>query len=165
MFHERGVIVPGLREYLLSITAAAVICAIVKHMVGEKKNTGKLVYVISGLFMIITIVSPVMQFRFGDLRGYLDGLQADGQYICEEGKKMATDELKNIIKEQTEAYILNEAERLDTRLDVEVTLSDSYPPQPNQVVLKGSVSPYQKQSISQYMSEYLGISQEQQIWK
>ena len=155
----------GLREYLLSVTAAAILCAIVKHMVEEKKNTGKLVNIITGLFMVITIVSPVMQFRFNDLQGYFDSLQADGQYICEEGKNMATDELERIIKEQTQTYILNEAQRLGTQLDVEMTLSNSYPPQPNQVILKGSASPYQKQSMRQYLFEYLGISQEQQIWK
>lgn len=155
---------PELREYLFSITAAALLCAIAKHMVGQKKNTGKLIYIITGLFLTVTMISPVTDIRIGNLEEYIEDLYTDGQSISEKGKSMAYQEMEHIIKEQTQAYILNEAERLGTHIDVEVTLSDSYPPEPKQVTMTGSVSPYQKKCISQYLAQYMGIPQERQIW-
>lgn len=155
----------GIREYLLSVTAAAIICAIAKNMVGEKGIGGRIIRVVTGLFLVITLLSPIVKIRLENIENYFEDIRFDSEGIVSNGSEMANDALGSIIKEQTEAYILDEATRLGTQLDVEVKLSDSYPPEPCQVVMKGSVSPYQKQNISLYISHYLGIPQEHQIWK
>lgn len=154
----------GIREYFLSIAAAAVICALAKHMVGQKGTGGKIIQMITGLFLVITLIAPIRTIKFDDIEYYFDDIRYDAEEIVSNGTKMANDALGNIIKEQIEAYILDEATRLGTQMDVEVKLSDSNPPKPSQVTIKGSVSPYQKQCISQYLSQSFGISQEHQIW-
>ncbi len=155
----------GIREYLLSVTAAAIICAIAKHIVGEKGSGGKIIRVVTGIFLLITLISPIMRVRIESIEEYFNDIRFDADSIAANGSEMANDALGKIIKEQTEAYILDEATRLGAQMDVEVILSDTYPPEPRQVVIKGSASPYQKQNISQYISHYLGIPQENQIWK
>ncbi len=155
----------GIREYLLSITAAAIICAVAKHIVGEKGSGSKIIYVVTGLFMAITLISPIVNIRIGNIERYFEDFYLDANDITDFGSQMANDALADIIKQQTEAYILDEAVRLGVKMDVEVKLSDSSPPQPYQVVIEGSVSPYQRQSIIRYIVQHIGIPQEQQIWK
>lgn len=121
--------------------------------------------IITGLFLSITLVSPLKNFQINDLEKYWNDIQTDGQCYIDEGTEMANAALSDIITERTEAYISNEATRLGAQLNVEVKLSDCYPPEPYQVVITGAVSPYQKQVMSHYISENIGIQQEQQIWK
>ncbi len=154
----------GVREYLLSVTSAAVICAIAKHIVGDKGSVGKIISVVTGLFLCVTLISPVIHVRLDDIEDYFEEFSWEAGIISANGTEMANEELTRIIKQQSEAYILDEAERLGTQMDVEVTLSDSDPPVPYRVRIQGSVSPYQKQCIRQYITDYLGIPQENQIW-
>ena len=60
----------GIREYLLSITSAAIICAVAKHIIGEKGRSSKIIYVVTGLFMAITLISPVLNFRMENIERY-----------------------------------------------------------------------------------------------
>ena len=152
-------------EYLLSITAAAIICVVAKYAVGEKGSSGKIIRVITGLFMAITFISPLVNIRIENIEKYFEDFYFDASNVVSSGSDMANEAMADIIKRQTEAYILDEAARLGVNMDVEVKLSDSSPPQPYQVVIEGSVSPYQKQNIIRYISQQIGIPQEQQIWK
>lgn len=154
----------GLREYLLSVTAAAFLCAIAKHIVGEKGSAGKLIPVITGLFLCITVISPVIHIRLGDIEEYFDDFNLEAGAYSSDGHEIAHEEMKKIIKEQTEAYILDEAERLGTQITVDIQLSDDDSLIPCAVQIQGSTSPYQKQRMSKYISDYLGIPQENQIW-
>jgi hypothetical protein len=99
------------------------------------------------------------------VENFFDDISFDAEAFAYEGSQMANEAVNDIIKEQIRAYILDEATRLGTQMDVEVKLSDSNPPELSQVIIVGSVSPYQKNRISAYISDYFGISQEQQIWK
>ena len=155
----------GIREYLLSITSAAIICAVAKHIIGEKGRSSKIIYVVTGLFMAITLISPILNFRMENIERYFEDFYLDANDVTAAGSQMANDALEDIIKQQTEAYILDEAVRLGAEMEVEVKLSDSSPPQPYRVVIEGSVSPYQKQSMMRYIVQNIGIPQEQQIWK
>lgn len=155
----------GIREYLLSITSAAIICAVAKHIIGEKGRSSKIIYVVTGLFMAITLISPILNFRMENIERYFEDFYLDANDITAAGSQMANDALEDIIKQQTEAYILDEAVRLGAEMEVEVKLSDSSPPQPYRVVIESSVSPYQKQSMMRFIIQNIGIPQEQQIWK
>ena len=165
LFSERCVIMHRIGEYLLSITAAAIICVVAKYAVGEKGSSGKIIRVITGLFMAITFISPLVNIRIENIEKYFEDFYFDASNVVSSGSDMANEAMADIIKRQTEAYILDEAARLGVNMDVEVKLSDSSPPQPYQVVIEGSVSPYQKQNIIRYISQQIGIPQEQQIWK
>lgn len=154
----------AIAEYVLSITAAALLCAVVKHIVGEDHSAGKIIKTVSGIFMAVTLLSPIVNFSFDNVENYFDDFQVTAQEISENGTQMADDALADIIKQRTEAYILDEAERLGLQLQVEIILSDSQPPVPSSVTVTGEISPYHKNSLSQFISANLGISGENQRW-
>lgn len=154
----------SLRSYLLSITAAAVIAAILVQITGVKSTTGKMIKIITGVFVSVTLISPLISIRIQDIEKYIQYFQYSSEYAAQQGTQMASEELAGIIKEQTESYILDEASKMGMEMRVEVKLSDANPPQPCFVILQGAVSPYQKKHLSQHIKDYLGISQENQQW-
>lgn len=154
----------SIRSYLLSITAATIITAIIMQISGDKSVTGKILKIITGLFMAVTLLSPLIRFQISDIEQYIQDFQLSSAYAAEQGVQIASEELSNIIKEQTESYILDEASKMGMEVSVEVKLSDSNPPQPCFVTVQGAVSPYQKKYLSQHINDYLGISQENQQW-
>lgn len=151
-------------SYLLSITAAAVISAILIQITGDKSSTGKIIKIITGVFVSVTLISPLISIRIQDVEKYIQDFQYSSEYAAHKGTEMASEELAGIIKEQTESYILDEASKMGMEMRVEVKLSDTNPPQPCFVILQGSVSPYQKKYLGQHINDYLGISQENQQW-
>ena len=71
---------------------------------------------------------------------------------------------RDSIKQALEAYILDEVRRLECQLTVEVILSEEELPIPQQVRLTGDISPYNRQKLSNFLSEQLGVAREEQIW-
>ena len=59
---------------------------------------------------------------------------------------------------------LDEAKALDCDLSVEVILSDDDIPVPKQVRLAGEISPYARQTLTNFMVQQLGIEREEMIW-
>lgn len=154
----------GIREYLLTVTAAAIVCSIAKHLAGDKSTAGKITKVVSGIFLTITVISPIKEFQLSKMDGLLDDYRIMAYETAQSGADMANTAMGDIIKEKTEAYILEEAKKMDVDISVEVKLSESEPPIPDQVIITGIVSPYKKNVLSQYISDNLGISREKQKW-
>ncbi len=154
----------AIAEYLLSITAAAIVCTVVKAVAGDKSTAGKISQVISGVFLTVTLVSPLVDFNFSNITSYMEDFQEDAAIASEDGSQVAAEAMGNIIKEQTEAYILSEAARLFLEVSVDVTLSASSPPTPQAVTFTGTASPYQKRILSQFVTEHFAIAQENQQW-
>ncbi len=154
----------GIRKYLFSVICAAVICSIVNTLSGKKTATGAIIRLISGLFMALTLIAPLVEIRLADYGDYFKNFSVDADTAVTFGESAASDELRAIIKSQTEAYILDKADSMDAAIDVEVTLNDEYPPVPCGVRITGSISPYSKETLSQFIANDLGISKEDQVW-
>ena len=60
---------------------------------------------------------------------------------------------------------MDKAAALGIRVSVEVILADGDLPVPEQVLIKGAVSPYAKQKLTRMLSEDLGIAEEDQTWR
>ena len=92
----------------------------------------------------------------------------EAKYEAEEtrddGIESASSAMADIIKQQTEAYILDKAVSLGVNIDVNVKMSDTNPPVPKEVILSGNVSPYMKNKMIQYITANIGISEENQRW-
>ena len=56
-----------LKNYLLAITAAAIICAIARSLCEEKTVSGSMIRLIAGIVMTVTVLSPVVKLKFDDL--------------------------------------------------------------------------------------------------
>lgn len=164
LFYERGGVVDQIRQYLISITVAAIICSILPALSERKGTQASLVRLLCGIFLSITIVSPWLDIDVNGISGYLDGIKFDATGAVADGKAEANASRDAIIKTQTEAYILDKASSMQLDITVEVTLNDSDPPLPHTVLINGAASPYAKQTLQRMITADLGIPRENQRW-
>ncbi len=150
--------------YLLSVTAAAMICGLVQKMLTGKGTASAVGKMLCGVFLAVTVLRPVAQLSFGAVEDFTAGLQDQAQAAVQDGKDQFHLSLAAIIKEKTEAYILDEAKKLDVSLQVQVTLSTDPVPVPLSAKLKGRVSPFAKGKLKTLIRDNLGIPEEKQIW-
>ncbi|MBE6947085.1 MAG: hypothetical protein E7454_02380 [Ruminococcaceae bacterium] len=164
LFYEGNGIMDGIREYVVGVVAAALLCAAVTALAGKKGVLGVSVKFLAGLLMVMAVISPISSISFGHWFGWAEDIHANGDQIVADGEKMAMEAYRESITEQVEAYILDEAKALDCQLQVEVILSNDNLATPKRVVLSGNISPYAKQVITRLLTDELGIAQEEQIW-
>ena len=112
----------SVKNYILSIVGAAIVCAVAKSLTNEKTTTGQMVKLLCGILLTITIIAPLANISFRNITGYLDSISTSGDMYVENGKTLAQDSMSGIIKEQTEAYILDKAELLGAVLRVNVMI-------------------------------------------
>lgn len=152
------------RGYLLSIVAASFLVSLVS-VFPQKKTFQRVIVLCGGLFILVTLLRPIISFRFGDLRKYLDRYEVDESLISD-ALEESQNESARLITEQTEEYILDKAAELGMTLSVEVslaTLTGSYQ-YPYSVTLEGSCTQEQRTALAVYISQTLGIPEERQIW-
>lgn len=155
----------AVRQYLLSVTAAAIVCSIINRVIGKTGTYAAIVKLITGLFLVFTVISPFAKLQIADLPAYMDSLSVDADQVVMDGQQTARDAVTEIIKAEAEAYILDKAAALDLTVEAEVIVSDTDIPQPCAVTLRGSASPYAKQRLQQLIANDLGIPEEKQTWK
>lgn len=154
----------GIRQYIVSVTAAAILCAVLRQLLPEKGLTSSLLKLVSGIFLAFVVISPVKNVDIDSFTVYVDAISLEGESLSAEGEDMAADAMACIIKDRTEAYILDKAKSLNASLAVEVELSADSLPVPETVRLNGTVSPYARSVLETMLAEELGIAKENQIW-
>ena len=90
------------------------------------------------------------------------GYMGDAKDAAAMGENLARDSMADIIKEETEAYILDKAADLHAKLHVEVTVGEDS--LPTAVTLSGEASPYARRQIQAIIANDLGIAKENQKW-
>ena len=120
-----------------------------------------LIKLLSGLFMMYTLLSPLLSMRLREFTQYWENLSSYADSTVCEGLLLAQTERETIIIQQAEAYILRKADSLGAELSVEILLSDGIP---DTVNISGTVSPYVKSQLSKWISDNLGIIAEAQYW-
>lgn len=152
----------GIRQYVISIVAAAIICGGITALIGKKNTVGGIVKFLCGLFMTITAIGPLVTLRLPNELTFWDGLQADAQAAAFEGEKVGDEMRSAIITEQLETYVLEKAESLELEICVDVTLNDSFLPE--LVIIQGAASPYARGRLCSYISDNFGISEDSVKW-
>lgn len=152
----------GLRQYIISVITAAMICGLVTAFSGSK--TGSSMKMIAGLFLTMTIVTPFFQIKRLDFSDIFVPYIRESEQCIAYGEKAAQDATAQIIKEQVCAYILDKAESLGLTVSIEVFLEEKSPYLPDRISISGSVSPQDKARLESYISETLGIPKEKQQW-
>lgn len=155
----------GIRQYAISLLAAACICGVLNVWIPSKGAGAAIIKLISGLFMTITLISPLVNIRLQDFTEFFSESTASGQAYIQTGQNHAALAMGEIIKQQTQAYILDKAASMGLDVEVEVTLNETDPNIPDTVVLKGQVSPYGKMQLMTAIEEQLGIAKEKQQWE
>lgn len=148
-------------EYIVTITAAALLVSVLRSLAGDG-SMGKLVKLIAGIFMALTILSPVRKLKLPDVNTWMSSFASDGREAAARGQQLGREERETFIKAQTEAYILDKAAGYGAALEVQVTLDDAGIPA--SVTLTGAVSPYAKACLMRLIASDLGMEQEVQQW-
>ena len=154
----------GIRGYLLQILASALVCGILTRLMCNKGLLMETVKLLAGVYMTISVLSPWVDISFLDLGDLTGNISVNADALTEDGKISAYQAMADIIKSQTEAYILDKANALGAEITVEVGLEGEDIPLPAKVTLYGAISPYGKSVLSNDISENLGISMEDQTW-
>ena len=153
-----------LSEYLLSVTAAAMICMIAKSLIPQKSTAGHMIRVVTGVILVICVFFPLRNIRFRGLVNYWDKFKTNADTYVSEGAESAQISMNRIITEETAAYILNAAEEYGLSVDVAVELKETSPPELARIVLSGMASPYKGKLFLDYIYKNLGLTEEQVVW-
>ena len=155
----------AVRRYLLALVAAALAVSLVK-IIPQSKGLRRVVDLLGGTVLLITLMRPLIALRLGDPAEYLQKVKPDDALI-DEAVAHAENESARLITDQTEAYILDKARALGADLEVRVelaALSEHYR-YPYRATIRGVWTASQKQALSEYLSQTLGILEERQIWQ
>lgn len=153
-----------LRTYLLTVVSASIICALVINFLGKKSPYSPIIMLLSGLFLSITVISPLTKLNLDNISSYFDDFGTEASAAVYDGTNMANTSVAAIIKENTEAYILDKANSFGATVNVDVSLNDDTPPLPVSVVIRGAVAPYVKVKIQEIIENDLAIPKENQSW-
>lgn len=153
----------NLRQYVISVTAAALICGIVTGMV-KKNAAGELIRMLCGLVLAFTVLYPISGLNIASFTFDLLPSVREGESMAAYGEKITRQSMADIIKSETEAYILDKAAALEVSLTAEVSLSEDDIPVPVGVTLSGSLSPYARSQLTNVIEKDLGIPKEKQLW-
>lgn len=154
----------GIREYLISVTAAALLCGILRSLTGEKGSVNGLLRLVSGIFLALTVIRPVKELTLGEFSFLPSDLLTEARAASEEGADYAQRAMERLIKEQCEAYILDKAQALGADIQVDIRVSGDSTPVPISSVVSGDLSPYAKSQLKQALETDLGIPEEDQQW-
>ena len=154
----------GVREYLLSVTAGAILCGVLSNLTGEKGSLSGLYKLISGLFLSFLVISPLTQVNLRNFTHITEDLVSEGEHLTEEGRENYEHTLRQIITEETRAYIMDKARSYGAEIQVEITLTQDDPPIPHSCIITGPISPYVKQQLKNILITDLGIPEENHTW-
>lgn len=152
------------RGWLLSILAVSVLCALADALMpkGAVKQVGRLM---CGLVLAVVVVSPVVRLDLEDsgqwLEGYFSGMDQREQDL----KEQVDSEMKTIIEQEYEAYIVDKAAQLglDCTARVECRMEESVY-LPAQAWIEGALTREEREKLTAVLSEDLGLSSENQSY-
>ena len=153
----------GLRQYIISVVTAAIICGIITGL-APKGTVREMVKMLCGLFLALTVIRPIARIDDFDLSDFGLSYGLDAKAAAVMGEDFSREAMADIIKAETEAYILDKAAELNVTMEADVTLSQEDIPVPVAVHLSGDISPYAKQQMERFLTEDLGIAKENQLW-
>ena len=152
------------RQYVISVTAAAVFCAMITGLLNKNGSGYTIVKLLSSLLLAYTVIAPWTKINLSNFSLYTDEIASAAERFAEQGTDYAYSESSAIIKEKAEAYILDKAASMGLDIEVEVTLSTTALPTPESAVIQGAVSPYAKERLQVCFQNELGIPKENLVW-
>lgn len=154
----------GIRAYILSVTAAAILCALVCTLAGKGNTLSTLIRLLSGIVLAAVVVSPLVDSSSINLKQFLHQLDLDAADAVNAGITISKEQTSVRIRDSLEAYILDKAEELSADISVELTLAEDTL-EPIEVTLEGNISPFAKNELETMIRQDLGIPREAVKWK
>lgn len=154
-----------IRQYILSVLSAAVITSLIVRFIGKQEAVAGIVRMISSVFLVITVISPVIKLQIKDVSQYVSALEEDGKDIIYEAKSQAESETQSIISDKVETYIEDKAASYGAVITATVGITEPDSLKPDTIAIEGEVSPYIKKILQEAITDDLGIREDRQIWK
>ena len=155
----------SVKSYILRVIAAAMFSAVILSLIGKSSGFHKLLKLMCGVLMTLVLVSPLIKAKISLPVRYMEVLSDEADAIAANAQMDAQRQLCDIIKERTEAYIVEKARQLNSEITASVALEmDKDYPVPKSVHLEGNISPYARKRLSQTIQDDLGIASEDQTW-
>ena len=153
-----------LRKSLFSITAAALLCALVRALI-PKGRMQRICSLLCGVFVLLSALSGFAGWDMQDFAAQLSKMQMAAEEARTGVEVRNREAIAVIIKSKTEAYILDKAGMLGLAAEVQVHVEagGSYP-YPDEVTVSGRFTPQQQEALSTYIEENLAIGKERQTW-
>lgn len=154
-----------LKQYLISVIIAAIVSGLILHFFQKNGAHTRLIKLLIGLFLSITVISPLTRIQFDRVITYFDEFEINAQKAVSDGAFQANQATETIIKDKATTYILDKASELGIEVEVDVTLTQTDPKTPCFVTIDGTVPAYKKQQLQKTIENDLGVSKENQRWK
>ena len=153
--------IAAVREWLTSVVAVTLLLTVAQTLIPEG-NIRKIAAFTGGLALLAALLQPVLRTDLSRLELDLD---AYGQAVEERRTELEAareEELALVIASQTEAYILDKADRLGLECQVAVAaaVGESGIPLPDTVTIYGRFSA----DLAACIEEEVGIPAEKIIW-
>ena len=143
--------------YLTRLLCAAILCALVDALCGEKGGIRKLT---AGIFLTLVAFSIPAQFDLPELNP--DRFLLDARSAVAEGEDLARYARADIIIEALEAYVWNKAEAMGLQVEVRITLDADL--RPSRAELTGAASPLERQRLTDALVRELGVKEGDVVW-
>lgn len=154
----------GVRSYLVSVVAVCMITVVADVLIRESVLK-KILRLIGGILILLVAIRPLLSLDLKRIGAYLDEINANYQFDTDEIQRTQQDLLRQQVRQSAETYIENEAKSLGGTLQAEVTVSDEDYPVPVSVILIGSMTPEDANTVSEYIQTALGIPADRQEWR
>ena len=152
-----------LRQYIISVIVTAIIVAILSKLL-ENAHGNKIMKMVTGLVISVVLLSPLGRLRFSSYVSYFDSVDLEAQDAVSYGEELYKDNLRVIIQERCESYILDKASQMNAQICVSIQCDTAEIPVPVYAELSGNVSPYVRMRIQKIITEEIGIPEENQLW-
>lgn len=155
----------GAQEWLLAVLSACILCAVAESLMpaGPVKRVGKLV---CGLVLLCAFLSIAGGLDLEESHAWAQQWKSGLDVEKENLQDQLNEEMKVIIEEKCEAYIVDKAAqkglactaRVSCRLEGELWV-------PEEVWIQGGLSAEEKQWLRECIQEDLGVSPDRQIYE
>ena len=163
LLSEGGDMMDSIRQYIVSIISASIVCAVLKTLLG-KSAYSRIVQILCGTFLVFTFLAPLKHI---DLQDAILSFQWDGNIsedAIQRGEDMSRKAIADIISSEVASYVVEKAASFGAEVHVEVTVSDEEIPAPVGIDIIGRLSPYIRSQLEEIISEDIGLTREDMRW-
>lgn len=153
----------GVGAYILSVTAGAIFCGIMMSLTG-KINTAGTIRLLTGLIMALILIRPVFQIELRGLERYWRSFGDEADRLVEQGRQHSRSAMAEQVMDSVEARIRSHGTELGLNIEVSVSVNDEDLPVPTCVSITGNASPHERESLTMWITENLGLGEEDVHW-
>ena len=152
----------GVKTYLLTVTAGALVCALVQEVAGGKGTAGKVLSLCCGVFLLLCAFSPLLHLEVPESIDIWGDYTTQANGIVDRTSLAVREQTSMVIAQRSEAYILDKAQGMGADVRVQVELGEDGVP--CFVRLQGQVTPFIRKKLAWVIESDLGIPVGQQRW-